>query len=135
MGWRGWSKNLKRGGYPSFHSSFGATKDTKQNFQLLMQCFKNTQQMYSIIGTRCIFFYVSVFLVSVIIGMNELKISYGAFIFWVSNQKKNNLNIGQKSYWISLFFFLHFALQIVYFWSKKHKKMIITLEFFIFELV
>ena len=33
-----------------------------------------------------------------------LKFFYGVLIFWVSNQK-NNLDIGQKPYWISLLFF------------------------------
>ena len=76
----GGSKNLKRGGGggpPSFHSSFGATKDTKQNFQLLMQCFKNTQQEYSITSTILLHFLVCCFSNN----RYELKISCGVFIF------------------------------------------------------
>ena len=55
----------------SFQSNFGATKDTWQNFQLLTQCLKNTQQVYSRTGARYIFFYISMFAVSVIIVTNE----------------------------------------------------------------
>ena len=55
-------------------------------------------------GTRYIFFYISMFAVSLIIGMIEKKISCGVFILWVSNEK-NNRDIGQKPYWTSLFFF------------------------------
>ena len=59
----------KRGGYP-FQSNFCATKD-KQHFQLLTQCFKNTQQVYSRTGTIYTFFYISMFAVSVWISLNE----------------------------------------------------------------
>ena len=71
---------------------------------ILTHCVKNTQQVYSRTGLKHIFFYNSMFVVSAIIGMNELKISCGVFIFWVSNQK-SNVDIGQRPYWISLFFF------------------------------
>ena len=46
--------DLKMGGN-LFQSSFGATKDTQQNFQL--QCLKNTQQLYSRTGTKCKIFF------------------------------------------------------------------------------
>ena len=67
-------------------------------------CLKNTQQVYSRTGLKHIFFCNSLFVVSAMIGTNELKISCGVFIFWVSNQK-SNVDIGQRPYWMSLFFF------------------------------
>ena len=39
--------DLKMGGVNPFQSKFGATKDTQQNFHLLTQCSKNTQQVHS----------------------------------------------------------------------------------------
>ena len=64
--------------------------------------FKNMQQ-------KCmnVFWYVLVYMfwkfIQYIIHWDN-QISCGVFTFWVSNQK-NNCDIGQKSYWISLFFF------------------------------
>ena len=52
MGWgEGVDLKMEGGGNP-FQSKFGATKDTEQNFHLLNECFKNTQQVYSRTGTR-----------------------------------------------------------------------------------
>ena len=59
------------GGVNSFWSNFGATKDTEQNFQLLAQYVKNTQQVYSRTGARYVYFYISMFVVSLIMVMNE----------------------------------------------------------------
>ena len=36
---------------------------------------------------KIIFSYISMFVVLAIIGMNQLKLSCGVFIFWVANQK------------------------------------------------
>ena len=41
------------------------------NFWINAQCLKNTQQVYSRTGTRYIFFYITMFALSVVIGMNE----------------------------------------------------------------
>ena len=54
--------------------------------------------MYSRTGTRYIFFYILMSVVSVIRGMNEQMFLCGVFIFWVSSKK--NLDIDQKTYWI-----------------------------------
>ena len=97
MGRGGWSKyGGGREGTP-FQSNFGTTKNTQQNFHLLTQCFKNIQQVYSRTGTRYLFFYISRFAISVIIGMNEY-IFLKVYLYL-------EFQIGQKPYWISLFFF------------------------------
>ena len=58
------------------------------------QCLENTQQVYS---RRYVFFYISKFVFSVIIDMNEYNFLCCVFIFWVSNQK-NDIDIVQKTY-------------------------------------
>ena len=59
------------GGDP-FQSNFSATKGTSQKLQLLTQCLKNTSQVYSrTTETRYVFFSISMFVISVTMGMNE----------------------------------------------------------------
>ena len=93
-----------REGGSQFQSNSGATKDTKQNnFQLLTKCFKNTQEVYSRTGTRYIFLYVYCF-------SNQRyewikNFTWCIYIFSFKSKKKKKLDIGQKPYWISLFFF------------------------------
>ena len=64
------------------------SKDEAINIIKLAQGPENTRQVYFRTGLRYIFFYISMFVVSIIIDMSEL-----------------NIDIGQRPYWISLFFF------------------------------
>ena len=64
------SVDLKMGGGSPFQSNFGTAKDTSQNFRLLTQCLKNSKCIPEL-AQDFFFFYISMYVVSGIISMNE----------------------------------------------------------------
>ena len=80
------SKNEGEGGRGRgwlIHSRFILVpqKILNRTSQFLTWCFTNIQQMYSRTGTRYIFFYISMFVVSVIIGVKVFHVVYLHFEF------------------------------------------------------